>query len=106
MTTYNLRKSAELMDYHGGTITVKSQGVIISLGNSEELVEWDDLGNLVDKVTALVSTINYKPEHPEDVEYIEETPLGHVTRVEGDEVFCVACGKRWGVDEEEPECTP
>lgn len=34
-----------------------------------------------------------------------ELPLGnHDARLEGDEYFCIKCGKRWDKDESEPPC--
>lgn len=32
--------------------------------------------------------------------------LNHSARRESDEWFCVRCGKRWAVGEDEPKCAP
>ena len=33
-------------------------------------------------------------------------PHSHDPVREQDEIYCRKCGKRWGVDEDAPECTP
>lgn len=33
-------------------------------------------------------------------------PYRHDPVREQDEIYCRKCGKRWGVDEDAPECTP
>lgn len=30
--------------------------------------------------------------------------INHEKHVQGDEYYCILCGKRWGTDEPEPEC--
>lgn len=59
--------------------------------------------NTPDDISYVVVTFNAHP--ASDITIVGDEPKQRHDAVrQGDEYFCASCGKRWGIDEQPPEC--